>query len=385
MHGFTRIVRRGLAWAILLMLALSALSAMAEANAAYISGKNARVYGQFSLTGPSVSVRQYTLVEVVGIQNGVALIRANGYEVYIDASQLITFDTSAGTEMVFDQAARVYAYPTTSSRSAVMTEGASVNLVYSAGSCAVVEKNGVMAYTYLSALSKPETFSDCNIEAVVKSGGVDVYASPKSSARKLCRLSKDDRIQVTAVSANWARVEKNGAVGYCAVSALEKYKSPIPTAEEIFANDATSNEQKVYAYLVYIIKLSPAASCGVLANIKCESGFKPTTHNTSDPYGGSYGICQWLAGRRTNLQNYCAEKGYDYTTLEGQCHFLNYELTNRYPKVLQSLKSVENTAQGAYEAGYNFCYNYEVPSNRASRSVQRGEMAMYDFWPKYVK
>ena len=102
MHGFTRIVRRGLAWAILLMLALSALSAMAEANAAYISGKNARVYGQFSLTGPSVSVRQYTLVEVVGIQNGVALIRANGYEVYIDASQLITFDTSAGTEMVFD-------------------------------------------------------------------------------------------------------------------------------------------------------------------------------------------------------------------------------------------------------------------------------------------
>ena len=53
--------------------------------------------------------------------------------------------------------------------------------------------------------------------------------------------------------------------------------------------------------------------------------------------------------------------------------------------MLQSLKSVENTAQGAYEAGYNFCYNYEVPSNRASRSVQRGEMAMYDFWPKYVK
>lgn len=69
------------------------------------------------------------------------------------------------------------------------------------------------------------------------------------------------------------------------------------------------------------MKLSPAAACGVLANIKCESGFKPTTHNTSDPYGGSYGICQWLAGRRTNLQNYCAEKGYDYTTLEGPVPF----------------------------------------------------------------
>lgn len=165
-------------------------------------------------------------MEVVGIQNGVALIRANGYEVYIDASQLITFDTSAGTEMVFDQAARVYAYPTTSSRSAVMTEGASVNLVYSAGSCAVVEKNGVMAYTYLSALSKPETFSDCNIDAVVKSGGVDVYASPKSSARKLCRLNKDDRIQVTAVSANWARVEKNGAVGLLRRSAPWKNTNP---------------------------------------------------------------------------------------------------------------------------------------------------------------
>ena len=46
---------------------------------------------------------------------------------------------------------------------------------------------------------------------------------------------------------------------------------------------------------------------------------------------------------------------------------------------------VENTPDGAYEAGYYYCYNFEGPANRGSVSIKRGNMAMDDYWPKYNK
>ena len=48
------------------------------------------------------------------------------------------------------------------------------------------------------------------------------------------------------------------------------------------------------------------------------------------------------------------------------------------------ISAVDNTADGAYDAGYYFCYHFEVPANRASRSVTRGNSARDTYWPKYA-
>ena len=69
------------------------------------------------------------------------------------------------------------------------------------------------------------------------------------------------------------------------------------------------------------------------------------------------------------------ENGLDVDTLEGQLQFFRYEITTRYPSVHAYLKGVENTAEGAYDAGYYFCFNYEAPAARTSQSTKRGTYA----------
>ncbi len=48
-------------------------------------------------------------------------------------------------------------------------------------------------------------------------------------------------------------------------------------------------------------------------------------------------------------------------------------MENYYPKVMNYIRAVDNTADGAYDAGYYFCYHFEAPANRASRSDTRGD------------
>lgn len=377
MHLFSRVWRRAAALILILTLFLT-IPALAEAGFVRVNG--ARVYADGSLAGKSVSIDRYTLVDIISNSDGVAKIRVNGYTVYIAADLLTVFDEDASEEMLFSRDARVYAYPRTSSRSAVIREGTEVNVLYTANGCAVVEKNGVMAYTYLSALEKPAQIIYDEYEAVVTASTLRLYGGASTSAAVRATLKKGDRLTVTAYTDKWALAKADGIEGCCLLSGIEKYVEPDPTAEEIFADATLSNEEKIFAYLYYEMDYPAAAVCGMLANIKCESTFRPTAWNAA---GGSYGICQWTGGRYTNLKNWCADNGYDYTTLEAQCRFLKYELENRYTKVHSYMKSTQNTAEGAYDAGYYYCYNFEVPANRGSVSIKRGNMARDDYWPKY--
>ncbi|MCR4656666.1 MAG: hypothetical protein K5770_10615 [Lachnospiraceae bacterium] len=143
----------------------------------------------------------------------------------------------------------------------------------------------------------------------------------------------------------------------------------------------TANKRKIYDYLTGTMGLNTAAACGVLANIYCESGFNP---NALGDGGTSYGICQWHNGRYTNLRNYCDDNGYDYRSLIGQLHFLEYELNHSYGSILRLLESVFNDAEGAYYAGYSWCYNYERPRNYPSVSVTRGNLARDKYWASYT-
>lgn len=141
-----------------------------------------------------------------------------------------------------------------------------------------------------------------------------------------------------------------------------------------------ANKQAVYDYIVGTMGLNSAAACGVMANIQYESGFNNTIYGDG---GTSYGLCQWHNSRFTNLRSYCASHGYDYTSVDGQLHYLEHELNNSYTGVLNYLKDVANNEEGAYNAAYYWCVHFEVPADKYTKAQTRGNLAKSTYWPKY--
>ena len=242
--------------------------------------------------------------------------------------------------------------------------------------------------------SAPEQGGDVvqeSFTATVTAQGARVYQSPSTDAVS-SSLAYGSTVTVVAYDDTWAQISNGSQLGFTQRSNLTpgvvSVATPTPTPtpesgsfEELVESGKYSNEELTFLYLTREAGLNAAAACGVMANIKAESSFRPTAYNSN---GGSYGICQWTGGRKTRLQNYCEDNGLDYTTLYGQLCFLEYELRNYYSKVWKYISAVDNTADGAYDAGYYFCYHFEVPANRASRSVTRGNSARDTYWPKYA-
>ncbi|SEL06966.1 Leucine rich repeat-containing protein [Butyrivibrio sp. ob235] len=142
----------------------------------------------------------------------------------------------------------------------------------------------------------------------------------------------------------------------------------------------SSNEEKIFFFLREEMNFNNAAGAGVLANIEKESSFR--TNALSDG-GTSYGICQWHAERMSRLRAWCDDHGYDWEDLEGQLYYLEYELDTYYPYTCSVLRGVKNSKSGAYRAGHDWCYYFEVPADKEERARERGELARDYYWPKY--
>ena len=140
-------------------------------------------------------------------------------------------------------------------------------------------------------------------------------------------------------------------------------------------------EEAVYTYLTEEMGLNSGAACGVMANIAYESGFDPTAWGDG---GTSHGLCQWHNGRCDNLTRFCRENGYDVESVYGQMAFLQYELTNSYPSVLEHLMEAEDSPEGAYDAAWYWCYYFEVPADRGNVAVVRGNAAAEIYYPQYA-
>lgn len=140
-----------------------------------------------------------------------------------------------------------------------------------------------------------------------------------------------------------------------------------------------TNEQYVFLFCVNKMGLTPAAACGVMANIYRESSFR--NYVKAD---GSYGLCQWLGERRTNLRKWCTNNGLDYTTMYGQLCFMYYELSDpKYLELVQIMYSLGNTEQDAHDAAREWCYKYEMPAIVGDIGYERGLSARNDFYPIY--
>ena len=143
------------------------------------------------------------------------------------------------------------------------------------------------------------------------------------------------------------------------VTVKEAEQTPEPeTPEPVSAvnlSGGTAQEQ-IMNYITGTMGLNRAAACGIVAHMRHESSLNPQAYNPS----GYYGLCQWGGGRYENLMNWCGANGLDYTTIGGQLQFMNMELSGAYAGVLSQLQSVEDSADGAYDAAWAFGMSYEV-------------------------
>ncbi|WP_029322134.1 phage tail tip lysozyme [Butyrivibrio sp. AE3004] len=141
-----------------------------------------------------------------------------------------------------------------------------------------------------------------------------------------------------------------------------------------------SNEEKIFYFFREEMNFNTAADAGVLANIEKESSFRPGAVGDN---GSSYGICQWHNDRASRLRGWCGNNGYNWQDLEGQLNYLAYELKTYYPNTLGIVRGVDNSAGGAFSAGHDWCYYFEIPADKERKSNERGTLARDVYWPKY--
>ena len=154
--------------------------------------------------------------------------------------------------------------------------------------------------------------------------------------------------------------------------ALTIVLSVAPAASAI---DLQANKSTVYRFLTNTLKLNRAAACGIMANIEQESNFDPSLVVVDSNGLLSGGLFMWNGSRFTALKKFCKDKGYNHLSIKGQMNFLKSEMKSTSKKVYSYMKSVSNDKDGAYNAGYYWCYNFERPANKAKRSAFRGNLA----------
>lgn len=100
--------------------------------------------------------------------------------------------------------------------------------------------------------------------------------------------------------------------------------------EEADTGDITGNtvEEYMWNYMRGKMGFSAAAAAGAMGNAWAESNCTPDITEVNG-YGG-YGLFQWTFSRKTDLQNWCVNNGYNYTTKEGQMAFFEFEWGLQY-------------------------------------------------------
>ena len=421
-------IRRHALRAIVLALLLSVACMAGALAATHTVNTDSRVYRSPSLASDYAALPKGMQVNLVATNGGWAMIENAGIYGYTNAAHLTANAAAPAAEaVVFNVDSYVFQSPDLSSAYLPVPKGMQVELIAVNGQWAMVRNGSVYAYTNVDHLSKPGELSPTatpaptatptaaptatpaptpdysellpNAKDAVITANTFVFQTPDLSGNYVS-VAAGLQVRLLAVNGQWALIECNGNYGFVfvdhvaatstptATPAPTVAPTPMPTAAPTPAPTAApdgyldssdySNEQKCYLFLTREMGLNTAAASGILANIYKECSFNP------DAGSSYYGICQWGGGRLSNLKSFCSSNGYSVSSLEGQLRFLAYELSNSYPSVLSDLQAVANTPDGAYDAGYLFCYDFERPANRVSSSETRGALARDTYFPRYA-
>lgn len=156
-------------------------------------------------------------------------------------------------------------------------------------------------------------------------------------------------------------------------------------------------EDPVYQYLTNVFGFNNAVACGIMANIQAESDFRSNnlqgsfeqkTGYTDETYTAAvddgtytefstdkagYGLCQWTySTRKEGLYQLKQERKVSISDYQMQLDFMNKEITS---KMRTYLNEISDTEDGAYDAGYYWCLEFERPAAGETSAVKRGNLA----------
>lgn len=397
--NFKNFARRAVAILAAVMMLVS--GACAESFSAIVTAKSMKVYADEAMSWNIGNLPMATVVTVQSYEGDVAKITAGGREGYAAVCDMEALSKLAKPATIN---CNTYVFKKASTSSAYMKvkNDTKVNLIATNGQWAMVEKSGTIAYMNKDHLTVEE--QDKGIESndgvVTETFSAEVAASQmrvykKASESSTCLGTVKKGVTVTVHAYNyegWAYIELNGRKGFARVGNMKRLAdapaapeaaptpTPVPDNKSYITDESISVEKRIFMFLTQELDLNTAAACGILANVEKESSFRVTAASFDD----GYGIVQWTATRHTSLRNWCKKNGYDHRTLEGQLWYLKHEFNNSQKWIYKHMKSVANTPAGAYDAGYYFCYNFEVPVNRAANSVARGNLAKDKYWQRYA-
>lgn len=183
---------------------------------------------------------------------------------------------------------------------------------------------------------------------------------------------------------------------------ITEANKPISTANN------NCSEYLVYEYLRENTDLNNSVICGIMANLRAESGFISTNLQNSyesklgysdleytaavdngsynDFVGdkAGYGLAQWTYwSRKQKLLDYAKSKNTSIGDYKMQLDFLISEL-KEYKDLWNYFTTCANDLDAAYGCGFTFCYDFERPANRENNSKSRGEKAK-EYFNKYNK
>lgn len=116
--------------------------------------------------------------------------------------------------------------------------------------------------------------------------------------------------------------------------------STTPPTKFMTTNKNQSNKKRIWSFLTSPngLGLPAIGAAAVMGNIQQESGFNP---KASGP-GGSYGLAQWLDGRKTNLDNYRNNHQNDGDEMDIQLNYLKKTAIEDFSFMLKLLKEEED-------------------------------------------
>ncbi|MBQ1257072.1 MAG: hypothetical protein IIX93_07340 [Clostridia bacterium] len=354
---------------------------------------NTRVYASASTKSKSTQVKKGMSVNLVAVNGSWALLENKGAVAYCPTKYVTEMlNSSSIVNETFSACAKanttVYkTYSRTSSSIGTIKKGASVTVYAYNDVWARVKVGSKYGFCLKENLTKvsvtptptsapsptPENTLKPNspvfyeeYQASVNASALRVYETASKSGKYLGSMKRGTVCTVHAYDDYWAYISLNGRYGYCAkgylnrISDQEANPTPTPTPtptpaptptptpapthtpevvepnlpmdqEAIFSGNY-SNEEKIFLFFTNIAGYSEAAACGIMANMKKESGFRP---NAISSGGGYHGLCQWSKSRFQTISSYCEKYGFDPYSLEGQLNYMMHELaTTAYGKNL---------------------------------------------------
>lgn len=85
------------------------------------------------------------------------------------------------------------------------------------------------------------------------------------------------------------------------------------------------NEMEIYEFLAKKPFMTDVVRAAIMGFMWGESQLDPTIHEISG--GGGFGLCQWTPpATKARLRSFCASRGLDYNSIQGQMEFLMYEI-----------------------------------------------------------